>query len=116
MNDVVGHNHDGDLTIKNHVLKSFDISPNSFLDMQQMNESNKVKVRLFNIQSDTIQKDYVVELEMTNLVKNDVFLVVFGGWIPCTFIKRKTILLADRNVVTEITSRYEGGVKKCNKV
>ena len=115
MNDIVGRNHYGDLTINNHVLKSFDIVPNSFLDMQKMNESNKVKVRLFNIQSDTIQNDEVVELEMTNLVKNDVFLVVFGGWIPCTFIKRKTILLVDRNVVTEITSRYEGGVKKCSK-
>jgi len=115
MNDIVGRNQYGDLTIKNHVLKSFDIVPNSFLDMQQMNESNKVKVRLFNIQSNTIQKDENIELEMTNLVKNDVFLVVFGGWIPCTFIKRKTILLADRNVVTEITSRYEGGVKKSSK-
>jgi hypothetical protein len=115
MNNIVARNHDGNLTIKNHVLKSFDIVPNSFLDMQQMNESNKVKVRLFNIQSDTIKKDEEVELEITNLVKNDVFLVVFGGWIPCTFIKRKTILLADRNVVTEITSRYEGGVKKYSK-
>lgn len=115
MNDIVRRNHNGDLIIKNHVLKSFDIVPNSFLDMQQMNESNKVKVRLFNIQSSTIQKDEKVELEITNLVRNDVFLVVFGGWIPCAFIKRKTILLVDRNVVTEITSRYKGGVKKSKK-
>ncbi|MDO9103394.1 MAG: hypothetical protein Q7U57_00395 [Methylovulum sp.] len=115
MNDDVKCDHDGNLTIQNHVLKSFDIVPNSFLDMQQMIESNKVKVRLYNIQSDTLHKDDKVELEITNFVKNDVFLVVFGGWIPCTFIKRRTILLADRNVVTEITSRYEGGVKKCSK-
>jgi len=114
MNDGVGRNHCGDLTIGNHVLKSFDIVPNSFLDMEQMNESNKVKVQLYNIQSNTIHNDKV-ELEVANLVKNDAFLVVFGGWIPCTFIKRKTILLADRNVVTEIISRYEGGEKKFSK-
>lgn len=112
MNDRVERNRDGDLTFGTHVLKSFDIVPNSFLDLQQMNESNKVKVRLFNIQSNTIQKDEEVELEMINSVKNYVFLVVFGGWIPCAFIKKKTILLADRNVVTEIISRYKGGEKK----
>lgn len=116
MNDTVGRNYCGDLTIKNHVLKSFDIVPNSFLDMKKMNETNKVKVRLFNIQSSTIQNDENIELEVKNLVKDDAYLVVLGGWIPCTFIKRNTILLADRNVVTEITSRYEGGVKKDNRV
>ena len=61
MNNIVARNHDGNLTIKNHVLKSFDIVPNSFLDMQQMNESNKVKVRLYNIESDTLHKDDKIE-------------------------------------------------------
>lgn len=115
MNNGVGRNHFGELTINNFVLKSFDIVPNSFIDMQQMNESNKVKVRLFNIQSNTIRNDERIELEMINSVKNDTYLVVFGGWIPCAFIKSNTILYADRNVISEITTRYEGGVKKSDK-
>lgn len=115
MNNGVGRNHFGELTINNFVLKSFDIAPNSFIDMQQMNESNKVKVRLFNIQSNTIRNDERIELEMINSVKNDTYLVVFGGWIPCAFIKSNTILYADRNVISEITTRYEGGVKKSDK-
>lgn len=115
MNNEVGRNHFGELTIQNNVLKSFDIVPNSFIDMQRMNESNKVKVRLFNIQSNTLRKDERIELEMTNSVKNDVFLVVFGGWIPCAFIKKNTILLADRNVISEIVSRYKNGKKKNDK-
>ncbi|ABM01995.1 hypothetical protein Ping_0121 [Psychromonas ingrahamii 37] len=115
MNDGVGRNHLGELTINNIVLKSFDIVPNSFTDMQQMNESNKVKVRLFNIQSNIIRNDERIELEMINSVKNETFLVVFGGWIPCAFIKSNTILYADRNVITEITTRYKGGIKKSDK-
>jgi len=98
-----------------HIIKSFDIVPNLFLDMIKMNETNKVKVQLFDIYSDTIQNDDSLELEMTNFTKDEAFLLVFGGWIPCTFIKQNTILLADRNIVSEIIRRYKNGRKKLMK-
>ena len=83
--------------------------------MIQMNETNKIKVKLFNIKSDTINDDANVKLEMTNLIKNEAFLLVFGGWMPCAFIKKNTILLADRNIVSEIIRRYKNGIKKINE-
>ncbi len=113
-NDTVGY-YNSNLRIGEHIIKSFDIVPNSFEDMIQMNKTNKVKVNLFNIQSDTIHKDDNVELEMISFIKNEAFLIVFGGWIPCTYIKQNTILLADRNVVSEIRRRYKNGIKKVNE-
>lgn len=97
---TVSHNHFHDLIVNNHVIKSFDVVPNSFLDMKKMIEINKIKVRLFNIHSKTIESDAIIDLEMENLVKDEAFLIVFGGWIPCTFIKRDSILLVDRNLVS----------------
>ena len=105
----------GNLMIDKHIIKSFDIVPNSFPDMLQMNKIDKVKVKLFNIQSNTIHNDDVLELEMDNFIKNEAFLLVFGGWIPCTFIKKNTILLSDRNIVSEIIRRYKNGMKKINE-
>ena len=113
-NETVGHYNDN-LMIGKHIIKSFDIVPNLFLDMIKMNETNKVKVQLFDIYSDTIQNDDSLELEMTNFTKDEAFLLVFGGWIPCTFIKQNTILLADRNIVSEIIRRYKNGRKKINE-
>lgn len=113
-NDTVSY-YNNNLRIGEHIIKSFDIAPNSFEDMIQMNKTNKVKVNLFNIQSDTIHKDDNVELEMISFIKNEAFLIVFGGWIPCTYIKQNTILLADRNVVSEIRRRYKNGIKKVNE-
>lgn len=110
-NETVGY-FNGNFRIGEYIIKSFDIVPNSFEDMIQMNKTNKIKVQLFDIQSDTIHNDDSVELEMINLIKNEAFLLVFGGWIPCTFIKQKTILLADRNIVSEIIRRYKNGLKK----
>jgi len=110
INETVGY-YNGEFKISNHIVKSFDIVPNSFEDMIQMNETNIIKVHLFDIQSDTMHNDAHI-LEMTNFIKNEAFLIVFGGWIPCTFIKQNTILLADRNIVSEIIRRYKDGIKK----
>jgi len=113
-NDTLGY-YNGNFMIGEHIAKSFDIVPNSFEDMIQMNKTNKIKVNLFDIQSDTIHKDDSVELEMINFIKNEAFLIVFGGWIPCTFIKKNSILLADRNIISEIIRRYKNGRKKVNE-
>ena len=109
-NRIVGYNN-GNLTIGEHVIKSFDIEPNSFEDMIQMNKTNKIKVRLFNIQSETIHNQDHVELEIVNIIKNEAFLIVFGGWIPCTYIKQNSILLADRNIVSEISRHLKKPLK-----
>lgn len=110
-NEIVGY-YNGNFRIGEHIVKSFDIVPNSFEDMIQMNKTNKIKVNLFDIQSNTIHTDDHVELEMNNIIKNEAFLIIFGGWIPCTFIKQNSILVADRNIVSEIIRRYKDGRKK----
>lgn len=102
----------GILKIENHYIESFDIEPLSHSDMLEMNETNKLKVRLFDIKSGTIDKEDVLDAEITNLKKDEAYLIVAGGWIPCTFIKTNTILYADRNIISEIIRRYENGNKK----
>ena len=113
-NQILGYRN-GKFMLGQHELKSFDIIPNSFLDMQQMIKTNKVKVQLFNIQSNTIPNDSNVSFEIENFIRNEAFLLVFGGWIPCSFIKKNTILLADRNVLSEIRRRYKNGIKKVDE-
>ena len=102
----------GILKIENHYIESFDIEPLSHSDMLEMNETNKLKVRLFDIKSSTIDKEDVLDAEITNLTKDEAYLIVSGGWIPCAFIKNNTILYADRNIISEIIRRYENGNKK----
>lgn len=100
------------LRVKNHYIESFDIEPLSHNDMLEMNKTNKLKVRLFDIKSSTIDKEDVLDAEITNLTKDEAYLIVSGGWIPCAFIKNNTILYADRNIISEIIRRYENGNKK----
>lgn len=115
MRQEVGRDVLGRLLICDKVINSFDIVPNSFSDMTMMNNTNSVKVKLFNIVSHMLPRDARIELSVENYFKDDAYLLVFGGWIPCSFIKNKTILLADRNVVSEIVSRYHNGKKKKDK-
>jgi hypothetical protein len=112
MDKFVSHDYLGNLIIDNHIIKSFDIVPSSYSDFKEMNEKNSISIKLFNIQSDTIDKEDEVEFKMRNFFKDDAFLIVFGGWIPCSFIKKNTILIVDRNIVTEIINRYENGKQK----
>ncbi|MCF5717184.1 hypothetical protein K3H30_05600 [Aeromonas veronii] len=108
----LGRDYLGNLTIGNTSIKSFDIMPNTFSDMIEMNNTNSVNVRLFNVVRHINPRNERVELSVKNNHKDDAYLLVFGGWIPCSFIKKNTLLLADRNVISEITSRYNNGKKK----
>lgn len=101
-------------TLKNDIENNINLLP-------QNNHSELTEMRfiasiggdtLFDIQSNTIHTDDHVELEMNNIIKNEAFLIIFGGWIPCTFIKQNSILVADRNIVSEIIRRYKDGRKK----
>ena len=93
-------------------LESFNIVPSSFSDMVIMNRTDSIRVKLFDIVSYILAPDVTFNLLVTNYHKDNAYLLVFGGWVPCTFIKSNTILLADRNVVSEIVSRYQNGKKK----
>ncbi|EGR2924066.1 hypothetical protein DLI05_24595, partial [Vibrio parahaemolyticus] len=115
MEQEVGRDWSGRLVIHGETIESFDIVPNSYTDMATMISSDSVTVRLFDIVNRMYPKNTQVELSVKNLQKNDAFLLVFGGWIPCSFIKKQTILLADRNVVSQIVSRYSNGKKKKNR-
>ncbi|HHF3141442.1 TPA: hypothetical protein ACPJ1R_002703 [Vibrio alginolyticus] len=112
MEAEVGRNWAGKLVIHGEVFESFDIVPNSFSDMVSMIDTDSITVKLFDIVNRMYPKNTNVKLSVKNLKKDDAFLLVFGGWIPCSFIKNKTILLADRNVVSQIVSRYSNGKKK----
>ena len=96
-------------------VESFDVVPNSFIDMIEMNNTNSVSVKLYNIISNDIEKDDVINMTVSHFVKNDTYLIVMGGWIPCSFISNSTLLLADRNVVSEIIRRYSNGEKQVNE-
>ena len=115
MKQEVGRDVLGRLLINDIEIDSFDIVPNSFSDMTMMNNTDSVKVKLFNIVSHMLPRETRIELSVENYFKDDAYLLIFGGWIPCSFIKNKTILLADRNVVSEVVSRYHNGKKKKNK-
>ncbi|MDO6785600.1 hypothetical protein Q4583_15910 [Neptunomonas phycophila] len=114
MENEIGVDQSGNLVIAGHTIYSFDIVPNNFPDMVGMINTDSVKVRMHNIVSPTIPTDAKVEMSVKHDQKNDTFLLVFGGWTPCLFIKNNTILLVDRNVVSEIVSRYKNGEKKNN--
>ncbi|WP_346205362.1 hypothetical protein [Aeromonas salmonicida] len=114
METELGRDYLGNLIIGGASIKSFDIMPNTFSDMIEMNNTNSVSVRLFNVVRHINPRNERVELSVKNNHKDDTYLLVFGGWIPCSFIKNNTLLLADRNVVSEITSRYKNGKKKKN--
>ena len=114
MESIVSRDRFGRLIVDDHVINSFDIVPNTFEDMRLMDVEGVVSVRLFNIKSPTIKLDETFNLTMKSFDKEEAFLLVFGGWIPCAFIKRNTIILIDRNIVSEIVGRYKGGQKKKN--
>jgi hypothetical protein len=114
MESTIAQDDFGRLIIGGHIIYSFDIVPNTFEDMKAMINEKTTKVCLFNIKSPTIRPDETLECSFKNIHKDDSFLLVFGGWIPCAFIKSNTIIIADRNIVSEIVSRYENGKKKNN--
>lgn len=111
------YNCNGSYKIGEYNIESFDIVPNSFVDMIEMNNTNSVSVKLYNIVNDDFEKDTVIDITMEHFVQNDAYLIVLGGWIPCSCIARNTLLLADRNIVSEIKRRYRysNGRKKVNE-
>lgn len=117
---IIGRNSEGYVTLTGTkygdlTLLSYDIMPNNYHDMCEMEKDNRIKVRLDNVISDKIPEPFRVELDITNDSSHDSFLVVSGGWLPCTFLKRRTILLTDRNVISRIQSRYHLNKKKKNE-
>ncbi len=111
---TIARDYLGRLLIGEHLINSFDVVPNTFEDMYAMIDNNGIKFRLFNIKSPTIKPDETIECTAKNIYTEDAFLLVFGGWIPCSLIKNNTIIIADRNIINEITNRYKNGKKKKN--
>ncbi len=89
--------------VNNTSFETCDIEPNTFLDMPELKELKQITVKLFD-------KDN--KLEIPYIMEDDSFLIVYGGWIPCFFIRKNTLLLADRNVISQIITRYKNGEKK----
>ena len=55
--------------IDEYNIESFDIVPNSFVDMIEMNNTNSVSVKLYNIVNDDFEKDTVIDITMEHFVK-----------------------------------------------
>ena len=104
----------GRLLIDGNIIHSFDVVPNTFEDMHALIKDNSIKYQLFNIKSPTIKSDEIIECTARNIYKEDAFLLVCGGWIPCSLIKNNTLIIADRNIVSQIVGRYKNGRKMNN--
>ena len=67
-------------------------------DIEGIDNSHHARVKT------TLQSDYT----------SNAIGLVRGGWLPSAFgaIRSRTMILVDRNVVTEIGRRFDGGVKK----
>ncbi|SFJ91762.1 hypothetical protein SAMN05518863_103311 [Candidatus Pantoea symbiotica] len=114
---IIGRNADGNVIINNTehgdlTLISYEIIPSSYNDMINMKESGRINVKLHNVITKEIGKIFQLELTIANHTHHEAFLLVKGGWIPCSLMKEKTLLLADRNIISEIKSRYFINEKK----
>jgi len=63
------YNCNGNYKINGYNIESFDIVPNSFVDMIEMNNTNSVSVKLYNIVNDDFEKDTVIDITMEHFVK-----------------------------------------------
>lgn len=100
----------GDITII-----SYEIKPNGYEDLERMLDNQKIEVVLSKVCALEIDGCFSLKLNINNLTKQDHFILVEGGWIPCTFLKKNTLLLADRNVISRLQFIYSNGGKKKNK-
>ncbi|MCL6396220.1 hypothetical protein EXT62_04800 [Pectobacterium carotovorum subsp. carotovorum] len=114
---TIGRDCDGNLLINNTehgdlVITSYEIMPNDYDDLCKMEENKEVKIRLFNIKSKNFKEPFRLELSIKNDTTHEEFLLIKGGWIPCSYMKKNTLLFADRNVISKIKSRYFMNEKK----
>lgn len=108
---TIGKDADGNLLVGNTVhgdliITSYDIVPNNYHDLRQMEESKKINIRLLNVIAKDFKEPFSLELIIENDTIDKSFLLVKDGWIPCNFMKKNTLLLADRNIISEIKRRY----------
>ncbi|PYZ60061.1 hypothetical protein DNK63_13500 [Providencia rettgeri] len=94
------------------VIYSYEIIPNNYHDLIQMNESNKITIKLFNVRAKGIDGEFRARLNIDMGSTHNHFLLVKNGWIPCIFMKKNTLLFADRNVISKIQYRYFLNKKK----
>ena len=97
---------------KEIVIYDFSVMPNDYHSLVEMMETGTADIRLYNIRALGVQEPFRLELKITYLSVQDTFLIVDGGWIPLSFISRKALLLADRNVISRIQYRYSLGILK----
>ncbi|AFI89931.1 hypothetical protein [Pectobacterium parmentieri] len=107
---TIERDYDGNLLINNTeygnlVITSYEIMPNDYDDLCKMEENGEVKIRLFNIKSKNFKEPFRLELSIKNDTIHKEFLLVKGGWVPCSYMKKNTLLFADRNVISKIKNK-----------
>ncbi|MDB2168360.1 hypothetical protein [Citrobacter farmeri] len=97
---------------KEIVIHDFSVMPNDYHSLREMMETRTVEMKLYNVRAIGVQEPFRLKLKITYLSDQDTFLIVDGGWIPLSFISRKALLLADRNVISTMQYRYSLGILK----
>jgi hypothetical protein len=117
---IIGIDNSGNILISNTeygdlVISSYDIEPNNYHDIIRMEQSNKIKIRLFNVRAEGFDEPLSLEMNIINDSLHEAFILVKNGWIPCNFMKKNTQLIADRNIIPKIQYRYYLNDKKGTK-
>ncbi len=97
---------------KEIVIHDFSVIPNDYHSLREVMKTGAADVRLYNVRAIDVPEPFRLELKITYLSEQDTFLIVDGGWIPLSLISKKALLLADRNVISNIQYRYSLGILK----
>ncbi|CAH2399258.1 hypothetical protein [Mesorhizobium escarrei] len=100
-----------------------DIQPRSYAELAAASSNLPITIQLDMYNGEILHTDFngvdpgtVVHVSTTleSRFTSRAIGLVKGGWLPSALatIKADSIILVDRNVVTEIVSRFESGVKK----
>jgi hypothetical protein len=100
-------------------LKGWTVHPLSYQQLAEVNVPGRHAVELYDVtvlngEGRKIHgEDVVATMNMTSPFYSDTVALVDGGWIPSVWsLGHNRIVMADRNLVTELYSRYQGGRKK----
>lgn len=100
-------------------LKGWIVHPLSYQQLAALNVPGRHSVELYDVtvldgKGKKIHGDDVVAtMNLSSPFYSDTIALVDGGWVPCVWsLGRNCIVMADRNFVTAVYSRYLDGRKK----
>lgn len=103
-------------------LSDFDIKPLAFAELVKAQLHKYITIPLEVVNGKIITTDIEgidrsqyahVRTTLQSAFTSKAIGLVRGGWLPSAFgaLRNRTMVLVDRNIVTEIVRRFEGGMK-----